>query len=141
MNDAAKYVLQDEKSFTDVMVAISDANQAIREVLSEGNKTELHEALRDALLLGTSALDQLRVICSATNSKEHECNRGLGYLSAATHSLVAAAKEVADRSQLEAIEKAEETFQKVSKDKDPELASKLGTATLDVFEKIEAELE
>ncbi|WKY13509.1 hypothetical protein Q1695_004388 [Nippostrongylus brasiliensis] len=58
------YLIKYEESFKDDKETISYANEAIGDVLAEGNKTQLPELLWIVVLLETSALEQLRVNCN-----------------------------------------------------------------------------
>ncbi|VDL76903.1 unnamed protein product [Nippostrongylus brasiliensis] len=134
VNDMVVYLIKNEESFNDDKETISYANEAIRDVLAEGHKTQLPELLWIVVLLETSALEQLRVNCNGAKSERLGCKKGLEWLSDATCDLVTAVKELTGVTQLEAIQKVG-TCPKGSSD--PELAYKLGAALLDALENIE----
>ncbi|VDL76905.1 unnamed protein product [Nippostrongylus brasiliensis] len=140
MNDEVMELFRDKDSYKDDMEEVLSANEAIREVLSEENRTEVRETLRTAVLLEISALDQLGFSCNGTKTEEHECTIGLDYLFTATYRLVDVAKEVAEQNQLESIKKAFITFQKASMRKsykDPALLHDLVNETLEALEQEE----
>ncbi|WKY13510.1 hypothetical protein Q1695_004388 [Nippostrongylus brasiliensis] len=69
VNDMVVYLIKYEESFKDDKETISYANEAIGDVLAEGNKTQLPELLWIVVLLETSALEQLRVNCNGAKGE------------------------------------------------------------------------
>ncbi|WKY13511.1 hypothetical protein Q1695_004389 [Nippostrongylus brasiliensis] len=140
MNDGFLYLFQGKESFEGDVEGVSSANQEILEILNEKNRTAVRDRLLNLLTLQTSALIYLGSSCNGTTSEEHACNKGLEHLYDATCELVAAVKELAEVSQLEAIQKVG-TCPKGSEDKNPELAYGLGMDILEALESTETLLE